>query len=561
MRPTYGSLAVLSVFSLICKLSVPLFVMAAMDRVMTSRSLTTLGFLLVAIFGIVVVGTLLEQLRGKILRRMANHLDVNVGKRVFAQLYDHKTAANAASGVSIILDFNQVRDTLAGKTVTDLMDAMLSPLFIVVLFLLHPFFGLLGAGFVTASGLLYIVAHRAGLRGSEEATEASRKELAFVQATTRNADAIRVMGILPGLTRKWARHHFAALGWRSDTLERTSAIHSVSHLVTSCQYPAAVAVGLLLYLLGQISSGTIFAGMILLTRGVAPISSLFYHWEPIREAKSAYHRLNELLGPDRVEAKMLLPKPEGRLTVSNVYYRVSSDTGGTDKVLLNDISFGLEGGRALAIVGQSGAGKSTLVRVLSGALPPFHGSITLGGHDLSHWDPIDLGQHIGYVPQDVDFLPGTVAENIRRFRDAAPDDNQAVIEAARLAEVEDLIQSLPDGYNTKLGLGGHNLSGGERQRMALARAVFGNPSLVVLDEPNSNLDLRAEEALGRTIQELRERGTTVVLVTHKLNLLVFCDDVLVLHAGAVNAHGSRDEIMSRIPSQRLTSLRAIEGSR
>jgi ABC-type protease/lipase transport system fused ATPase/permease subunit len=294
-----------------------------------------------------------------------------------------------------------------------------------------------------------------------------------------------------------------------------------------------------------------FAAMIIASRGTGPLEQVINGWRTLSKARGAFERLETLVEGDEDRERLQLPRPNGVLNVSHL----SARPPGNDRIVLNDVSFKLDAGRVLGVVGQSGAGKSCLARVLVGAWVPLRGTVTLDGNEISHWDQDDLGQYMGFMPQDVDLLPGTIAENIARFRDD-PDQTEKVLEAATLAGVEELIQSLPDGYNTQVGPRGHVLSGGQRQRIALARAVYGSPSFVVLDEPNSNLDANGEEALGRAIEKLRERGATVVVITHKMNLLTFCQEVLVLHEGALHAHSSRDDIISRLPGQR-PALRAV----
>ena len=251
---------------------------------------------------------------------------------------------------------------------------------------------------------------------------------------------------------------------------------------------------------------------------------------------------------------MALPRPAGNIAVSRAVLAPPN----SDTVILNDVSFSVGAGKLLGVVGPSGAGKSALARLLIGVWRPRRGSVTIDDHELSHWDQDELGRYIGYVPQEVELFPGTVAENISRFRDTGTIDFEAVLEAAELAGVQDIIQALPEGYNTVIGPGGHVFSGGQKQRIALARAVYGNPSFLVLDEPNSNLDVVGEQGLGRTLTMMRNRGATVVIITHRLNMLQFCDDVLVMNAGTVQAVGARDTILGRLPTYRATSLAPLE---
>jgi ABC-type protease/lipase transport system fused ATPase/permease subunit len=284
-------------------------------------------------------------------------------------------------------------------------------------------------------------------------------------------------------------------------------------------------------------------------RIVAPVVSVTTSWRAISSVRTSMERLNRVLAEEANPGdRISLPRPSGSINVSRVVLTPPND----ETVVLGDVSFTLQAGRILGVVGPSGAGKSSLAKLLVGAWHPRRGKVTLDNHDLAHWNEDELGRHIGYVPQDIGLLPGTVAENIARFCDDDPIDHAAILEAAELAGIEDVIQGLPDGYNTKVGAGGHVFSGGQRQRIALARAVYGNPSLLVLDEPNSNLDAVGEEQLGRTLTEMKSRGATVVLVTHRMSMLVFCDDLLVMNAGTIHTYGPRDTIMNRLSAYRPT---------
>jgi ABC-type protease/lipase transport system fused ATPase/permease subunit len=309
-----------------------------------------------------------------------------------------------------------------------------------------------------------------------------------------------------------------------------------------------------LYLIQQISAGAVFGIVYIGIRVITPIVGVTSNWRLIWNFLNSVERLNLVLSNQSDEgSRMTLPRPTGSLAVS----RVVLTPPNVDAVVLGDVSFSLQGGRILGVVGPSGAGKSSLAKLLVGAWHPRRGTVNLDDHDIAHWNQDELGQYIGYVPQEIELLPGTVAENISRFRDGSPLDYAAVLEAAELAGIQDVIQALPEGYNTKVGFDGHTFSGGQRQRIALARAVYGNPSVLVLDEPNSNLDAVGEQCLGRTLTVMRNRGATIVLITHRVSMLVFCDDLLVMNAGTIHTFGSRDLIMSKLSAYRPPQAPAL----
>ncbi len=313
-----------------------------------------------------------------------------------------------------------------------------------------------------------------------------------------------------------------------------------------------------MFLNNEVTLANTFVAMTLMTRGLGPIDQVVSNWKSYSNFLSAVGRLDdELRDAQKQPQKISLSQLSGPLAVSRVF----AVAAGGDKPLLNDVTFSLGEGRVLGVIGPSGAGKSCLARTLVGAWQPRSGSVAIGDHDLAHWNEDGLGRHLGYMPQDIELLPGTIAENISRFDPAAATDPDLFIAAAELAGIQDLVRSLPNGYNTPVGINGHVLSGGQRSRIALARAVYGEPKFVVLDEPNSNLDSLAEQSLLAMVKQLKAKGVTVVIITHKLNILNYCDDVLVLNNGTVQAFGPRDQIVNRIPrSTAAPALTLISGA-
>jgi PrtD family type I secretion system ABC transporter len=453
---------------------------------------------------------------------------------------------------AVLADFNMVRDFLSGHALIALFDAIWAPLFIVVMTIVNWVFGVVGLITIAITAALAVMNHWSSRADANRYQRLLIKTQEFSHGVARNSEAVRALGMLPPLQDRWYDLHTRTLGWQSALIGRMEVFASITKFVRSYQMIAIFGVGALLYLNNEVTLSNTFVAMSLMMRGLGPIDQLITTWKSYSSFFGAVSQLDEVLREAREkQEKLSLPGLRGRLSVSRVF--VFPSTG--DKPLLNDVTFTLEEGRVLGVVGPSGAGKSCLARTLVGALPARSGNIAVGDHDLTHWREDVLGRQLGYMPQDVELLPGTLAENISRFdRDAAaiPDN---LIAAAELAGIQDLIRSLPNGYNTVVGPEGYVLSGGQRSRIALARAVYGDPKFIVLDEPNSSLDAVAEQYLVDMVLKLRAGQATVVIITHKLALLNVCDDVLVLSNGTVQGFGTRDQIVNRIA--RSTSRPAL----
>ncbi|NJO53680.1 MAG: ATP-binding cassette domain-containing protein [Bacteroidales bacterium] len=455
-------------------------------------------------------------------------------------------------------DFNTVRDVLSGSSVSAVFDAFWAPIFIVAMAFIHWVFGIYALMLVLfsvgASWLNHVLVKNDSQRSSSMFAKAGE----FGLAVTRNVEAVRALGMLPRLRDRWYDLHARMLGWQQAASRPNDILATMVRFVRNAQMILIYTVGTILFLHQEISMAVIFVAMIVMLRALAPIDSLITNWRTYAGFASALARVDDILkDADDRDARISLPGLSGPLVVSRVY----ATAPGSDRPILTDVSFTVAQGRTVGIVGPSGAGKSCLARVLVGIWAPRRGSIAIGDHDLSHWNEDELGQQMGYMPQDVELLPGTIAENIARFDPKAAEDSSGIIAAAELTGITDLVKSLPDGYNTRVGTGGHVLSGGQRSRIALARAVYGMPAFIVLDEPNSNLDALAEQSLMTMLQKLQAMQSTVLIVTHKLNILNYCDDVLVLNAGTVQAFGTRDQIVDRIPRIRSQpNLMVIEGT-
>lgn len=541
--PALGSLIFFSFILALMYLVPSLYMYQLFERVFQSRSQETLLSLSAIVLFLCIVWTIIEVVRTRTLRRMSVALDERISGRVFEALNRQTDTLPATSRNVVLQDLQIVRDFFASSMVTQALDFIWVPVILAATYLYHPILGLtltLLAIVVITLALLNQVLVRDDTKRS---ITSSSRAAEFGRAVMASAEPARVMGMLPALVASWDERHRLALGWHSAAQRRSGLVTGVISFLRHVYVPIMLTVGTLLYLNEVVGAGVIFAASVLTSRAIYPIDNMATNWRQFWNFYVSAGRVELLLqeAQKRIR-KVTLPMPEGPLVVSHVVAAPRN----RDMAILHDISFSLEPGQSLGVVGASGAGKSSLARVLVGAWSIQKGLVSLDGNDISHWDQDQLGRYVGYVPQDVELLPGTVADNIARFEAESDARDKAVLDATRLARLQDIVQRLPDGLNTKLGPDGHTLSGGQRQRIALARAIYGNPRLLVLDEPNSNLDAIGEESLGRTIGAMREGGTIVVIITHRTNILAYCDHVLVLNAGTVHAFGQREQILERL---------------
>lgn len=557
-RSAFASLLLFSFVISLASLTPTIFMLQLYERVMHSRNEMTLLFLVVIALGLLALWTALETVRLRMLQRMAVSLHNAIGKKLFEAINRRHDKFSSVARNAMLQDINVVREFVGGNLLVQLMDLCFAPLFVFVAFLFHP---LLGA---TLLVLLVIIVGLTLVHQRLVRDPVRRAQAAAAHATDlgrsiiANAEPIRVMGMLPSLASRWHDRQSEMLGWQSAAWSRTGLIGEVLRFIRHAQGPIMMTVGILLFLEQQTGGGIIFAASVLSSRAIQPVDAVVSGWRTFWSVRLSAGRLETLLqeADTHDTERFALPRPAGPLVVS----RATVVAPGRTSTILNDVSLTADRGRILGVVGASGAGKSSLARLLVGIWRPVRGAVALDGHDMAHWDQDDLGRWIGYVPQDVELLAGTIAENIGRFQQGGDD---AVLDAVELAGIQDIIRGLPEGLNTKVGPDGHVLSGGQRQRIALARAVYGDPCLLVLDEPNSNLDSIGEESLAKTMAKMRERGAIVIIVTHRMTMINHCDDVLVMHSGTVHARGERDQIVARLSnnrSQRLAVVRSGTGA-
>ncbi|TWT12614.1 type I secretion system permease/ATPase [Reyranella sp. CPCC 100927] len=558
VRPYHAAIVALTLFSFVISVSSltpTLFMLQLYERVMHSRNEQTLLFLIIITLGMLALWTILEAVRLHVLRRMAVSLHNDVSKKVFEAINRRNDKFSSVVRNTMLQDINVVREFVAGNLLIQLLDLCFAPLFIVVAFLFHPLLGVALLVLVLIVIALTIT-HQWLVRDSVRAAQVSGAYATELgRSIIANSEPIRAMGMLPALASRWHEKQTEMLGWQSAGMSRAGLIGDALRFVRHVQGPAMMTVGVLLFLEQQAGGGIIFAASVLSSRAIAPVDGVLSGWRAFWTVRLSANRIDTVLqeATKHDDERFALPRPAGPLVVA----RATVLAPQRESAILNDISFTAERSRILGVVGPSGAGKSSLAKLLVGIWRPWRGAVSLDGHDMAHWDPDELGRYLGYVPQDVELLSGTVAENIGRFQDDNGLDHEAILEAVEVAGIQDIVRGLPDGLNTKLGPDGHVLSGGQRQRIALARAVYGNPCLLVLDEPNSNLDAVGEESLAKTMAQMRDRGAIVIIVTHRMNMINYCDDVLVMNAGAVHAYGGRDQIVARLANNRSSQKLAV----
>ena len=545
-RETKRGLIVVAALSLFLNLLVlvsPLYMLQIFDRVLSSGHIETLlALTVVASFALLVFG-MLEVIRRQALLRIGAWLDRTLAEPVLAASVGEALAGRAIGGQPL-RDLAQLRGFIGGESVFPIFDAPWTLVFIVVIWLLHPWLGalaLVSSAFLLGVAIANELTMRAPLKqAGERWLHAQRRG----ETAVRNAEVVQAMGMLPALLRGWQHDAAGALGAQTVAGDRGAVFVGAAKFLRLFVQVGILGVGAWLVLRGELTGGGMIAGSILLSRALAPLEQAIGAWRGLVGARASYDRLRLLLlrHPGGAPA-IRLPVPEGRVTVERLVFKAPN----ADRLILKGVAFELDPGEMLAVIGPSGSGKSTLCRLLTGIWPPTSGHVRLDGAEVHAWDRADFGRHVGYLPQDAELFAGTVRDNIARMAEA-PDE--AVIAAARLAGAHETILRLPDGYATEIGPQGAALSGGQRQWIGLARAMFGEPRLVVLDEPYASLDQDGEAALIDAMGRLKAQGATVVLVAHRPSLLRHVDRLLVLRDGAAVLFGTRDEILSRLMGRR-----------
>lgn len=517
----------------------PLYMLQIYDRVLASRSETTLlmlsgiGLFLLIAFGV------MEFIRSRLLVSAGLQFDSVLSNAVFGRAV--KAQLNNPNGGAqyILSDIDKLREFITGQGILTFFDALWVPIFIAMTFLFHPVLGIISLAGTIVIFIMAFVNNYVTRKPLEDANNAAQGANHFANTVLQNAEVIRPMGMGKNLGTRWYNGHINMLSSQSNASNKAGAVMAFSKFIRMTLQSAVLGAGAYLALKQQITPGVMIAASIIMGRALTPVEQSVAQWKQFIGARQAHKRLAGLFTAVEADTKRTeLSTPKGNVAVEGL----STFAVGTRTVILNNINFRITAGETLAVVGPSGSGKSTLLRSLVGGHPIAAGTIRLDGAELEHWDIDQLGQYLGYLPQDVKLFSGTIAENISRFSDH--DCDEEIVKIAKLAGVHDMILHFKDGYETQVGDNGHQLSGGQRQRVGFARALFGNPKLVVLDEPNANLDSDGENSLMEAITLLKARGTTVVIATHKTNLLAICDKVAVLQAGVLKSFTTPETLLT-----------------
>lgn len=526
-----------SMFVNILQLTFPIYMLQVYDKVLTSYNMSTLVVITVAATICLVVLALLEWLRSRLLVRAGIEFDKQLSGPVLRESLKSASAPERGARQATIRDVQTLRTFLGGNAVFAFFDLPWMPLYFLLIFILHPALGwasVLGGVAVFILGLLTEKLTRGKL---ESATMLNGHSGEFFSASIRNASIVRSMGMIGSVAARWEAVNNTVIELQTRASHYAGLLHAISRSLRVGLQVVIYAVGAYLAVTQQSTAGVMIAASIIMGRALAPIDQAMATYKMSLEARGAYARVKTLLDAPPLPPAMELPPPTGAISAEGLYLTVHK------RPLIKGLSFALPTGQSLAVIGPSAAGKSTLCKLLLGIWPATVGKVRLDGADIASWDMERLGPYIGYLPQDVELFAGSIAENIARMGDV---DAEKVILASKIAGVHNLVLQLPKGYDTQIGEHGGMLSGGQRQRVGLARALYGNPRLVVLDEPNSNLDEEGDACLLQALLNLKRMGSTVVMVTHKSSVLSIVDNIMLMQDGQIAMYGPRQEIMARL---------------
>ena len=536
-----------SLFINILMLVPPLYMLQLYDRVLTSRSEDTLYMLTGIVIVLFITMALLEMVRSKILVKVGNKLDAILSQRIFSSLFDMANKHPGKASSMPLSDLTSIRQFMTGNGLFAFFDAPWIPIYIAVLFVFHPSFGYFAIFAAIVLVCFTILNEYSTKEKLLEANNLSRKSIMYVDSSLRNAEVINAMGMKDNIKTIWQEKYYGFLNAQNDASNKAGVWSNISKTSRMMFQSLMLGLGGYLAIQDEVSSGMMIAGSIIMGRALAPLDLIINSWKGFSSARTSFHRLDALLKDfPKSHEYMELPAPEGEILLEGVVVIPP----GAKQPSVKGISMFIQKGDVVGIIGPSAAGKSSLARAILGLWPLLQGKVRLDKADIFQWDKIILGKYIGYLPQDIELFEGTISQNIARFGEV---DSQKVVDAAKKAGVHEMILRLEDGYDTRIGAAGATLSGGQRQRIGFARAIYDNPVLVVLDEPNSNLDDQGEIALVKAIKALKENNTTVIIITHRPSILQVTNKLAVVKQGLLEAFGPTNEILSKMAEAAKTA--------
>ncbi|WP_244497194.1 type I secretion system permease/ATPase [Aureimonas sp. D3] len=518
----------------------PLYMIQVYDRVLASRSEVTLIMVTLLAVALLVVYAALESIRSRILVRTGARFDKFIGQKVFSTSFRGHLRSPSGGYSQPVRDLDTLREFLTGGGIITFCDAPWMPIFLAVCYMIHFWIGVVATiGAVSIFGLA-LANELMTRRYLKDASVASIGANQYVSTTLRNVEIIHALGMMKSISGRWSSLHDRALGLQAQASDRAGLILATSKFVRTVLQIAILGVGAYLVLESEVTPGAMIASSIMMGRALAPVEGAVAQWKGFMATRSAYDRLTKMFENTQAEPeKMPLPTPTGAITLEQLVVAPP----GTNAATLKSVNMQIMPGEVIGVIGPSGAGKSTLARALTGVWLPLSGHVRLDGADIDNWHAELLGPHIGYLPQDVELFSGTIAENIARFTSV---DADAVVKAAQKAGVHEMILQLTDGYNTKIGEGGRSLSGGQRQRIGLARALYGDPKIIILDEPNSSLDSYGEAALAQALRIAKSEKRTVIVISHRASLLNEVDKLAVFTGGTLTMYGPAADVIERL---------------
>ena len=553
-RLAFVAVAIFSFLANSLILVLPIYMFSVMDRVMTSMSMSTLAALFTMAMTALAFQGVFEAARSYVMVEIGNYLDRRLGPRLFNASISFASQRGNPAGSEALGQFESLRMFLSSPGVMSLLDAPWTPVFLVVLYMINSNVGLVATIGAVLLTLLAVINKKWSQDALEQADRASRRPQAWATAAMRNAEIVEAMGMTTSVIKEWHTDKEKVRLHQSKASKRAAIVGAISKWGRMVVQISVMTVAIMAILQpgSALTPASMMASVILVARALMPLEMMIGSFEMITANLQNYRNIKSALESmqERPRLTVYPTRPEGALSVENVVYEVK----GLDRPILNNISFAVAPGESVGVIGPSGCGKTTLASLLVGLSKPTSGAVRLDGTDVHLWPSEDLGRHIGYLPQTVELFAGTVLENIGRQNPHA--DKEMVVGAAKLADLHELIQRFPLEYDTNVGAGGSLLSGGQRQRVGLARALFGGPRFVVLDEPNSNLDNEGEMALQKTLAILKEQGVTVILIAHRINILQFVDKILVMRNGAVHKFADRDDVIAPVATA-TTERKAI----